>query len=551
VNKYKIMTPAQVWQDYDAEKESLETLINDEYKENLYLHRSYTITACTVEDGKVRVGVRVTQNIKLRRKKAVLIVQEYRKKVQKKVVKDLADMGYKVVVPDCTGNDISYKTTFPPSLKYGNIAEAEEHISQVCPTAKETCQYLYSMVVKRTITFIKKELGIDDIIVMGIGDATEVAMQVAGSDIRLKGLVCINGAGYREYIGLNKYGEKNELEIDHKLMCWLTGVAAVAYAKHIQVPIMIAISSNGREADIDRLSNLMMLLKENQANIVITPRSADSISHQAYMTTLNWIEDIFSKRKSLKNPKTQIRASDGLIYADVKADKSKDIKEVAVYYSYGEYDHLVRNWHKKVCDAISPDQFLAKLDVGVTEGPIFAFCKVEYHDGIALCSLEDYQELAEFEIKKTVDLDSRIVYEGAMGTGSFAEEADKAILLKSGLMVASTPLGLKGVMSNYGELINYQIGAKAPFNKGRILQIDAYSYEDIDLEIKLVAKEDDKVEIFAVTSPMQTGDGAFVSHKFLPNDFKNSIMMPLEDWDKIKAIKIVNKNVIIGKIIFI
>lgn len=83
MNKYKIMTPAQVWQDYDAEKESLETLINDEYKENLYLHRSYTITACTVEDGKVRVGVRVTQNIKLRRKKAVLIVQEYRKKVQK------------------------------------------------------------------------------------------------------------------------------------------------------------------------------------------------------------------------------------------------------------------------------------------------------------------------------------------------------------------------------------------------------------------------------------------------------------------------------------
>ncbi|MFW5780588.1 MAG: hypothetical protein ACOCWI_03980 [Bacillota bacterium] len=548
---YKTMTPAQVWQDYDAETEALDTLVNDEYKENQHLYKAYTITAKTVDDGKVRVGVRVTHNVKSRRKKAVLIVQEYHKKIQKKVVKDLADKGYKVVVPDCTGGDIAYKTSFPPSLNYGNITEAESHIKEVSPTAKDTSQYLYSVIVKRTITFIKKELGIEDIIIMGIGDATEVAMQVAGSDNRLKGLVCINGAGYREYIHINKYGDKKELEIDHKLMCWLTGVAAVAYAKHIEVPIMIALSSNGRQADIDRLSNLMVLLKENQASLMITPRSSDSISYQAYKSVLGWIEDIFTKKRIPKNPVTQIRVSDGLIYADVAADAIREIKEVKVYYSYGEYDHLVRNWHEKVCDTVSSDQFLAKLEVTKTQGPLFAFCIVEYKDGSALGSIEDYEELKDLDIKKTIDLNSRIIYEGAMGTGSFTEEADKAILLKSGLMTASTPLGLKGVMSNYGELINYQIGAKAPFNKGKILQVDAYCHEDIDLEIKVVAKNGDDIDEYTATCPMTTGDGAFVSHKLTPNDFKNSDMMSFDDWDKVKAIKIKNKNVIIGKILFI
>lgn len=546
------MTPFQVWEDYDAELLELKTTLQSKEYRYDKERSTFIYNALQAEDGAVKVVVRVVNKAE-HLNKVVLIVQEYHESVQEEVINDLADKGYIVVIPDYSGLGKEIPTRFPPSLDYGNIERAGEHIKKVCPTAKETNQYLYSIIMKRAITFINKELGItEDIILLGIGQATEVAMQVAGSDNRIKALALINGFGYKEYSHLNKYGEKQELKIDSQLMSWLTGVAAVAYAKHIAIPVLIAISSNGRQADIDRLPNLMGLLKEKQARVIITPRSSDSINNQTYIAITKWLKEVFDNNRIPEKPKTTLRVSDGIIYAEVDLDRTKEVEEVNLYYSYGEYDHLVRNWRKIKCNAISKEQFLAKLDIGITEGPLFAFCKVVYEDGFVLSSLEDYEELGKYDLKKTIDnSNTRIVYEGYMGKASFSEESEQAILLQSGLTVAVTPLGLKGVMSRYGQLLSYEIGTNSSYNSGRILQIDAYSSKDIMLEIKLIIKKEEFVEEYIAKSSMKVGSGAFISHKFDSTDFKNNQMKALDDWSNVKAIKIANKDVIIGKIIYI
>lgn len=548
--EYKIMTPIQVWQDYNEEEE-LELYRNENIIDKEYGFSTYTINAMNTDDGAVKAVVNVAQKIGRVATKAILIVQEYHREVDKEVIRSLAQEGYVVVVPDCSSIGQQYKTTFPDSLSYGAIDKAGEHIIKVCPTAKDTCQYLYSVITRRTITFITSELHINDIVLMGIGDATEVAMQVAGCDSRLKGLVCVNGSGYKEYLNLNKYGNKKELVIDEQLMCWLTGVAAVAYAKHISVPVLFAISSNSKQTDIDRLPNLLGLLKEKHSNIVITPRSSGSISYYAYKTIIKWMEQVFEKGILLQRPKIAINVSEGAVYAEVKADRSKDIKDVYVYYSVGEYDHQVRNWQKSECQTISKNQFIAKLDISQQSGPLFAFCDIIYKEEFSLSSMQTFVELEDLDIKPTEAISSRIVYEGSMGIDSFTEESEKAILLQNSIMVEKTPIGLKGVTSEYGELISYDIGRFGQYNKGRILQIDVYSNKDISLEIKLIVKKDDFVEEYSASSYMIAGSGAFTGHKFSSNDFKNTRMLPLEDWVDVKAIKICNKHVIIGKILFI
>lgn len=112
-------------------------------------------------------------------------------------------------------------------------------------------------------------------------------------------------------------------------------------------------------------------------------------------------------------------------------------------------------------------------------------------------------------------------------------------------------MGLKGVTSASGELVNYEIGRQAEYNKGRILQIDVYSQKEVNLGIKLLVKFDETVEEYVTEGFLKGSSGAFISQKFSANEFKNSKLMALEDWDKVKAIKIDGKEIIIGKILFI
>lgn len=547
--EYKLLTPAQVWQDFNENQEVLQAQTLEEKQIDGLSVSHVSFSALSALDGEVRAVAKITSSQS--GGKYIIIVQNYKKAVQQEVVDDLAREGYTVIVPDCSAIGQKYKTTFPESLAYGNIDQAGEHLTAVCPTAKDTCQYLYSVIVRRTITYINEVLSGKEIMLMGIGDGTEVAMQVAGMDKRLCGLVLINGAGYKEYKNLNKYGSKQELQINQRLLCWLTGVASVAYAKHVDAPVFVAVCSNSKNADIDRLSNLLGLFKENQARINITPRGVDTIRAEAYKSMLMWIADVFGKNDIPSRPRIDIRASEENLYLDIFADSSRNIKEITAFYSYGEYDHLVRNWYEQKCEAVSKSQYLVKLDIVNDEGPIFAFCQITYKDGLAMSSFEDYTELNGLQLKKTAGELSRIVFEGAAGIGGFSEESSKDIFLEDGVSLQRTPLGLKGVASASSELVNYEIGRQAAFNKGRILQIDVYTPKEVNLGIKLLVKFGETVEEYVAEGFLKGSGGAFVSQKFSANEFKNSKMMALEDWDKVKAIKIAGKDIIIGKILFI
>lgn len=544
------MTPAQVWQGYDPEAEELNAELIFAGENQSLSEKVYAFSALTATDGAVRVRVRVYNEAAGGR--AVIIAQDYYKKMQRKVIEDLASSGMTVFVPDLSGIDEEFPTEFPKSFEYGNISKAGDRLSMVYPTAKDTCQYLYSLILKRSATFALHILpDADDIVLIGVENGVEVAMQAAASDPRISALVCINGAGYKEYARYNKYGAKRDLVIDHALLCWLTGVASVAYVKHIDAPILILLSSNGSQADIDRLQNLLALTKEGQASTVITPGSHDNIDLASYDFMKQWLESVLSGKIIPKNPTVRNKVSEKMLYAEVVADSVSPIKEVKVYYSVGEYNHVVRNWNSVKCEMTGENEFLAKLEVSDPEAPLFSFCEVIYEDGSKLSSVAEYTELAGLDVKKTVHKNSRIVYESSMGIGAFTEEIEDTVILENTLELAATPIGLKGVRSG-GSLISYGIGDLKVSDDEMILQIDVYVEEETDLVITLFEEDDEFLGSYSVsTHVLPSQGGAFSSLRFDPDDFKTESFMPLESWEYVKAIKIINPNVIVGKILFI
>lgn len=542
-DKEKLMTPAQVWEGFSPEG-ATEFIQEEETTVEGVTRRVYTFTAVTAPDGDVQVGCMVFSGEK-NKGRVMIISEEYSRPLQTELINDLIADGYSVIVPDLTGK--TQGTVYPESLSYGYIEKAGEHINKVCPSARETNQYLYSLILKRTVTFSRELFGKADIVMAGIGEGVETAVQAAAFDTRISFLVCLNGAGYKEYIGYNKFDTEKEMPIDHALMCWLTGVSAAAYLKFVEVPVFFAVSSNSIHSDIDRTENLLSLVKDSRMRIAISAGGQNSINAKCYQTAKKWLEYGFSGEEIPEIPEVNTTVSEGILYAEIKADAVLPIREATVYFAFGEHTHTLRNWREVKAQISGEGEFLAKIPVADPEAPLFYFCEVAYEDDFWLSSVENYFELDGENALKTEDRNQRIIFDGSFGAKGFTEDG-AAIQLTEGVRIVKTPIGLKGISSERGELVTYEIGEIDIITDDKILTLDVYSDNDAAVKVTLFTAAG---TAYCAESYLPASSGAYTSLYFSPIDFKSAEYKPLQNWQDIRAVKIHNPGLIIGKILFI
>ncbi len=556
---YKVMVPSQVWQGYNSHQEPLQNE-KTEYigtlSEGIKEERHHFV-AMTKEDGNLTVAVRViSQESNLNDAPVVLVVGEYHRAPEEKLLIALAKNGYTVVVPDLSGVG-DFKTTFPPSIEYGEYAKAGDHIKKVMPTARETCQYLYSIIAKRTIIFIKRIISDGALIVMGLGDAVEVAMQVVATENEnVKGLCCLNGSGYREYIKQTRYGEQAELALDEERMCWLTGVASVAYARHIKVPTFIAVGSNARNSDVDRLSNLVALMNEEEIRISISPRATDFILPEAYKTLLIWLKFISLERgdEIPDTPKLTIRISeDGIPTFNVDCDPQSMIKKVSVYYASKEYHHDMRDYYEEEGLSISYNEYIAEAKEYSEKEPLFAFAVVEYENGLSLSSLVEHVELKGLPVKPADNKSSAIhnlIYQAGEESG-FVEDYSGSVLFEKSLRVAQTSLGMVGLTSDSDGLTTYRFAPEEDADRSRLLHLELYTEEDAEVEVVLLGITNEGTKSYSAKINLQGTKGLFMGTRLKLIDFKDEHFMPLSKWYGVKSLSIRGKNIIVGNVLFI
>lgn len=556
---YKVMVPSQIWQGYNPASEPLQNE-KTEYigilSEGIIEERHHFV-AMTKEDGNVTVAVRViSKEGNLNDNPVILIVGEYHRSPEEKLLIELAKTGYTIVVPDLSGVG-EFKTTFPPSIEYGEYCKAGDHIKKVMPTAKETCQYLYSIIAKRTIIFIKRMISDGALIVMGLGDAVEVAMQVVATEKEnVKGLCCLNGAGYREYIKQTRYGEQAELALDEERMCWLTGVASVAYARHIKVPTFIAIGSNARHSDVDRLSNLVALMNEGDVRVAISPRATDFILPEAYKTLLIWLKFVSSDRHDEipDNPKLVVRVNeDGVPTFNVDCDPQSMIKKVSIYYASKEYHHDMRDYYEAEGLSISYNEYIGEAEEYGEKDPLFAFAVVEYENGLSLSSLVEHVELKGLPVKAVDSKGSamhNLIYQAGEESG-FVEDYSGTVLFEKSLRVAKTSLGMVGLTSDSDGLTTYRFAPSKDADRNRLLHLELYTKEDTEVEVVLLGITPEGTKSYTAKVQLQDTKGLFMGTRLKLIDFKDEHFMPLMKWYGVKSLSIRGKNIIVGNVLFI
>lgn len=548
--EYKLLMPQAIWETFDPNA-PLET-----EEEPAPDGKVFVYTALDAPDGKVRVQLEAKLAEESGRAPTVLIIQEYHRSPDPFLVDAIYAAGYNVVVPDFSKVAKDTKTSFPESYAYGEYRLAGDHLKRVMPSAKETSQYLYSVIVKRAITLIKRHISDGKLILVGLGDAVEVAMQVEGSGAGADALACLNGSGYREYIKHNRYGSSDELEIDEERMCWLTGVASVAYAKYIRCPVFIAVGSNAHQCDIDRLQSLKALTASQSVHIVISPRAGDFMLPEAFNSLLIWLNSV-AKDTVLdlpEMPDLDIRINeDGVVYFDLDCDPASMIKRVQIFYASGEYSHEVRDWKDLRGISVSYNEYIAQAEEYDPKAPVFAFGEVEYENGFVISSLVAYMELAGQPVKggrEEKSAGGMVVYDPCDDESGFVEDFDGSVLPEGGIRKVVTAGGISGLTSDSGGLRTYRfrpVGA----DPEKFLKIEFYTEKDENAVVALISVADG-VKKYVATRRIADTKGMFSGQQFNLSDFKEEFShRTLSDWDGVKALTIHGNNIVVGNILFI
>ena len=550
--QYKLMMPQAIWEDFDPSKplEAEEIPVPD--------GKRYVFTALDAADGKVRVQLDAYTVPGSDSAPTVVIVGEYHRPPEKFLVDAIRAAGFNVVVPDYSKVAQDTKTSFPESFAYGEYRLAGEHILKVMPSAKETSQYLYSVIVKRAITLVRRYISDGKLVLAGMGDAVEVAMQVEGSGKMADALACLNGSGYREYIKHNRYGGGDELAIDEERMCWLTGVASVAYAKYISCPVFIAVGSNAHQSDIDRLQSLKALMASQSVHISISPRAGDFLLPEAFGSFLIWLHSVAKDTVSElpEIPELDIRINEeGIPYFDLDCDPASMIKKVQIFYAIGEYSHEVRDWLDVKGISVSYNEFIAQAEEYDSHAPLFAFGEVEYENGFSLSSTVGFIDLKGQPVKPPGEdrqAARNVVFDPSAGDdeSGFVEDFDGAVLMKGGIKKVTTPSGLEGLTSEYGGLRTYRFKPQNA-DKEKFLKIEFYTDAEVTVEVALITSADG-VRKYVASRTIDDTKGLFRGAEFGLQDFKEELTHRTPgSWDGVKALTIHGNNIIIGNILFI
>lgn len=552
----KVLVPSLVWEDFEVEANisnvrEVSVNLEENFKETLY---RFPILFGESELIDISASIYEPENII----KTMLIVPEYHRTPSRELIEALVENDYRVVVPDISGT-AHYPTVFPPSLSYGEWQDDFEAIYTLSKTAKETAQFLYSFIVKRTVNFLEQEFNITSNILVGLGTAVDVAMQVAGSPHKnIEALVCLNGCGYGEMQDTKRF-RGGEPYNDEKI-AWLSGVSAVAYQKHITVPVFIAIGSNSKKANIDKLEAVKSQLVQTSLSYVFCPGISDFVSGVMFNSMIAWLTSFNSNLYIPKLPEIGIRIDkEDKLYIDVTCDPGLIIDNVKLLYCFDEPNNQLRDWRVAKCYSTSYSDYVSAPKLPHESAKIlYTYALVFYTTGLALCTRiykkdisKEYNKLSN---SRDQESDLNIIYQPTEGIMPFVENYEGDLLRKSSLRIEKSSKGLSGITGSIAGIKTYKLKKDViKFNKD-IIQLNICSDDPISVKLGLICAVGDDhrdIEVYSLTKEVPATAGYFYSYQFTINEFKNNKLMPIIDGKQIKALTIIAPDALIGNILVI
>lgn len=550
-----ILTPKQLWNEYDPYKEPLRPSYLDIQEEDSYYHFTAYINGDSFDNEPIRIYVQCYIPKKSSFNTNLVLITDVGLNVTTDAQQiNLAKKGYGVFSFDYSGinhKDAKY-THYPKAINYANYAYSKENFETITKTAKDTPIFIWSKVCRKVVNLVKQTRGDDSqIILAGYKYGADIAWQVAAMDKRIDGIVAFLNAGWKEFKDYPKFSSYKNLEINDSEKSWLSACSTQAYIKFVNCPALILAASNSTTTSLDRLVDSINLIKANGANVCLNISSGqcDSITKEAQILFTKWVDSMRIGTTLPKLPKIVLSEVNGSLIATADVDKSQDIERISIHYSYDEIDSSLRSWSTRLISLAG-----LKTDIPIYNETklVFAFTSVKYKNGFELSSIPSYIEITpDLKLNKEEIKKSRIIFQKSLGiTGWLVEQSSVYVDIVQP-KIQQGPLNIYGITSSIGNLSTYTIGEyKFKCELQNLLQFDACSKEARSLVVEICSEKDGKYDYYYSTINLPKNNWTKFALKV--TDFKTKNLIPLKDWGNIKKLTFIDvDNTLINNILWI
>lgn len=543
-----ILTPLQIWQDYDPEADPLQISFTDFRKQGGRVSFKAFFNGDRTTDGAPRIFVSGSYPTSSSPKILIYIKDGTGNPPPDNFVNGFIDRGFGFVQFDYNADnaDATERSRYPESVKYGEIAHSEGHYGIAEPTAKDSCQYLWTTVTRRVITLIKTLSEDCKIILAGAREGADMMWQAAAMDKRVDAAIAINNAGWREYTDCFRFdGEADNIQMTDERERWFAGCASQTYARYIECPVLLVCGSNNPLTSIDRVESTLTLIDNERVYCTVSPNTRLLLPQYSLTTQLNFVDFFDSKAPRLKNsPALSLAVEDDNVAANLTIDAPLATKEISLWYSFDEQDNTIRNWNK----IILPQNGCKRCELPIAERAqsVFAFVNVEYDDGTVLSSFEDFLKVPA-EAKRVLTRRTHIIYERKNGTGAFVSENSRRYLSCAAPYLKAGAYDILGITCDDADITTYSVGEDKYLRTDEsLLQFDAYSPTDATVEVRVCNKENGKKVVYTAVCTVN-GDGEWTKCSLSPSSFKTQTLAPLKGWSNIKSLSFHKINGVLFK----
>lgn len=532
----KTFTPMQLWKDFDdsLSQESI-NIVSYNVKENYTLIKLF-FNALTVEDGAVRVFIKLyfpTGSIACPTMLFIPDIVAY--DAEEEMIK-MTNLGFCTATFDYSGME-EYCATYPQSLKYGKLSEAKDHIDTAFHGADQTNPYLWSKITRRVITLLCSLPYVNEekIALVSSNFGANMLLQVASMDSRVKCAITIfnNCSTSCECEPSTDEIERNRWEI---------GCSLQSYAKFLQCKFLMALGTNNADYDF-LLTNDTIALLPNPNNCYIAASVGSDVCLKAAIadTIINWTKDIFDENSHVcSQPILQVKKEeDGELHIAVTTDASYDsITEAFVALSYGDEKSKFRKWKSQPISIGFDGKGQTTVPFYSHDEPIYAFVNVFYKNGSVYSSqvIKITQlDLLDLEPYRKND---QIIYEKKMGIVPFNTEINKMFAPHNNITFKIGARDVNGITINTGDLSTYNISDMSNVDENTLLQFDCYSARETEFEVVLT---DCNGHEYTYTAQVENTDEW---SKILVelNAFKDAAFVHLKQWTDIKKLTFRNSH---------
>ena len=536
-----VITPLKLWKGFNPVEEALDvSFIESEAVGDDMIKFGCYFTSEKVADGVVRAYATIYFSPLNRNNPTLIFIPDYyAKTIDFSFLRTTIADGYNIVIIDYIGESgDKHYTHYPESLAYCNIARSGDHLYKAIPSARETCVFNWSKLVRRSITLVEAlEFLNSDIALIGIKEGANIMWQAAAMDGRVKTVVPVINAGWNN--GSDKIGTEG-YELDDERERWIGACTAEVYAKFINCPLFFLGASNSNITAFDRVRDTFDLLQVEH-NMSIAADSANQIQMTGITSLERWIEHVFKGTAFPNQPEVTYRVEDKKLNIYIESDNKTDISEVVLNYAYGSVDSEFRFWNKKQLSADLNGKSYTSIDVYDKDEPIIVFVNVFYKNGAAVSSDSRSIDLENTDVEESGYKRQRILFERKNGVSNFIIENDGFIADKKYIKMEAGPSDIQGITVEKGYISTYIVGDRRyKGDKGVLLQFDLYSElpRVVDVILYTVNENDEKKEY--VAKVQLVGGEEWQKVTLTSSSFTDELHKGLPNWNDIKKMTIKN-----------